>query len=191
MINKALSAIKDSFLGGDRCYLEDTSGKRVIFHSVDSESWSGSTTVSSYAIENREDVSDHIKVGSDSISLKVTLTNHTGINILNPKSMTRINPAGGVDDLISDNLKILKQWRSKGELLTYYGAVSEPESDLVITQLSPSKDSSTGEAVDISISLQRVVIASEKKLRSDIPISVRETQQKGNAKKFTKKISLK
>lgn len=162
MIGEALTSIKN-FLGGERCSLYETDNPttEVVFDAVESENWSLSATVSKHSVEKGKDISDnHVKTSPETIQLKATMTNHTGISMLNPVSLGRIRPLG-VEDVITKQLDRLKMWAETGTWLTYSGAIREPVGSFVVTSFSPSKSSGSGDAVDVSLSLQRVESADE------------------------------
>ena len=175
MITEALSAIKQLKGIPERCYLEDENKTKVHFDSVDSESWSSSTSVTNYSIEKGQNISDHIKVNADTITLSTTLTNHTVIDLLDVGSID-------VSDNISGRLKKIVEWQKTGALLTYYGAVWEGAKNCVITSLSPARSSASGEAVELSLSLQQVIIAEAKEASMDAPDSTKDTIRKGLSK---------
>jgi Dit-like phage tail protein len=189
MINKALTAIKKLKGIPERCYLEDEKKAKVHFDSVDSESWSSSTSVTNYSVEKGQNISDHIKVNADSITLSTTITNHTGISALDTESLNRLDGLDVIDS-VSERLGKLVEWQKSGALLTYYGAVWEGVSNCVITSLGPSRNSGSGEAVELSVSMQKVIIAEHREVAMDIPPSTRETNRKGLAKTDTKTVDM-
>lgn len=182
MISEALAAIKEHTGATERCCLIDKAKNIVQFDAVENELWSLSTTVTNYPVEKGEDISDHIKVNSDSITITATITNHTGINSINLESLARIQGLNEVEDVVRQRLDQLKTWQKEGSLLTYFGAVREPVENFVITSLQPGRDSGTGDAVDLSIGLQKVTIAQYKEVEKDMPSSTRKTTRKGLAK---------
>jgi hypothetical protein len=188
MISEALAAIKEFKGATERCCLVDKEKNIVQLDSVDNESWSLSTTVTNYPVEKGEDISDHIKVNADSITITATITNHTGINSIDPVSLQRIQGFSEVEDVVHQRLYQLKTWQKEGSLLTYFGSVQDPVENLVITSLQPGKDSGTGDAVDLSIGLQKVTIARYKEVEKGMPSSTKKTTRKGLAKTKTETI---
>ncbi len=158
MIGEALSSLQN-FLGGERCYLAEmeNKSKMVILDSVENESWGLTATITSYSVEKGKDISDnHVKASPETITLKATLSNHTGISIMNPTSLTRIG-----DDQITKSLNLLKEWATTGVKLNYSGSLKEPASNFYITSFSPSKSSGSGDGVDVNLVLTRGEAADE------------------------------
>lgn len=190
MIGEALTALKAIFGSSERSYLIDEYKQIVEFDVVESESWSASTNVTSYAVENGDSVSDHIKVNPTSVSLNATITNHTGISVLDPISLLRIQGASDVQDVAREKLEQLEQWRKNGTLLTYVGAVKDAVENCVITSISPSKSSGTGDAIELSINLQKVVIAQYVETQIGLPQSAKSVNQKGQVPTKSSSVSL-
>ncbi len=156
MIGAALSSLAN-FLGGERCYLAEmeNSKEMVTFDTVESENWNLSTTITNYSVEKGKDISDsHVKAKPETISIKATLTNHTGISILDPMSLSRIRGTE-VEDIISKSLERLKRWSETGVKLIYSGSIKEPASNFYLTNFSPSKSSGTGDAIDLNLTLTK------------------------------------
>jgi hypothetical protein len=188
MIGDALSAIKDAYGLPERSYLLDKEKVILQFDVVETESWSSTASVSSYPVEKGVEISDHVKVNPESVSLTATITNHTGISSQDQMSLLRIRGGGSVEDVISEKLASLENWRDNGALLTYFGAVKEPVENLVITSLSSSRSSGSGEAYELQIQMQRVVVAETVDLFSRLPVSAREVRKKGRV--ISEKLSL-
>jgi hypothetical protein len=178
MIGNVLSDIANALSGPERCYLSDPAKNIVEFDVVESEGWTSAASVTKYPVEWGVDISDHVRVNPESLSLKATITNHTGISTMNPSSLTRLRGLS-VEDVIETKSWFLSYWRESGTALTYFGAIHEGVENLVITSLSQSKGSSTGEAVELSISMQKVIVAQSTDSQSDIPQSSRTTKRKG------------
>ena len=178
MIGEALNSLQN-FLGTERCYLADMKNKKnmVIFDSVQSENWSMSATITKYTVEKGNDISDnHVKAGAESVRLQVTITNHTGISILNPVSLSRIG-----EDRVTKNLDLLKEWLESGVKLTYSGSMKEPADNFYITSFSPGKNSGTGDGVDISLTLTKGEAADELEGESGDLSSLAKVVKKGLA----------
>jgi hypothetical protein len=144
--------------------------------------------VSSYTVEKGVEISDHVKVKPETVSLTATITNHTGISSQDQMSLLRVRGGGSVEDVISEKLAALENWRDNGALLTYFGAVKEPVENLVITSLSSSRSSGSGEAYELQIQMQRVIVAEAVDLFSSLPVSAREVRKKGRV--ISEKLSL-
>ncbi len=186
MISNALTAIKKLKGIPERCYLQDENKIRVHFDSVESESWSSSTSVTNYAVyavEKGQNISDHIKVNPDSITLSASITNHTSISRADIESNSL-----DISDNISERLKKILEWQNNGALLTYYGAIWEGVRNCVITSIGQSRNTGSGEAVELSLSLQKVIIAEYREAEMDRPQSVKETSRKGLAKTDTQTV---
>jgi hypothetical protein len=185
MIEEALIAITSLKGIPERCFLEDDNNRKVHFDSVENESWSSSTSVTDYSVEKGKNITDHIKVNPDSISLSSTISNHTSITqqILDAKSLD-------VTDSLTERLNQLIEWQKKGALLTYYGALWEGVTNCLITSMGQNRTSSTGEAVELTLSLQKVEIAEQQETSPASPESTQDTYRKGQAKTQPESIEL-
>lgn len=161
MIGEALASLKN-FLGTERCYLAEKDNKSVtvIFDSIDSESWGSSITLTEHTIDKGKNITEHIKENPDTVTIKATLTNHTGISTLDPISLLRLEGLD-VKDVINERIDQINNWAKEGIFLTYYGAIKKPLEGCIITRVVPSKSAANGEAVELDIELKKVEIADE------------------------------
>ncbi len=159
MIGIAISSIQTYLNNIERCYLEerDNPANIVILDSIDNESWGMSSRVSNQTIEKGKYVSDHVHMGPETVSFTAIITNHTGISVADPTSLSRLQGLD-VTDIITERLQQLTDWLKEQTILNYYGAVYESFEGCVLTSVKPSKTSATGEAINLSIGLQKVKI---------------------------------
>lgn len=150
------------------------------------ESGSFNSSVTSHAVEDGDAVSDHVKPSPDTFSIKTKLVDFNETDRSSLSQARRLM----VDKLtVKDKLDLLKTWRKSGALLTYNGpifssfnsrAYDMTATDIVITSLQEARVDSI---IEVSLSFQKVTIATSMTREIDLPQAAKTTKNKGQTEK--------
>jgi hypothetical protein len=163
-------------------YDKKTGKNQVILGPISGEDESYSANVCSHAIENGSEISDHVHAQPGQFSIKTLLVDKNDVMALAAGLVT------GSNQTVSQKLALLKDWRETGELLVYSGPVFSGMilsgydmyvEDVVIIGLSISRTVDTGEGVEVSISLKKVIIADMLTTSVRLPQPVRPAANAG------------
>lgn len=159
----------------------------IILKTVLTENITMSTQVTSHALENGAEVTDHVQDQPDKFTVKTVLADDVDLTGEAVKYVF-----GGDKYKAADKFKILQSWKSNGDLLTYSGPVFSgagilktgvdlTRSNLVITGLTFDRDNSTGGGFALQISLQEITIAESRTVQVQLPKVITKTKNKGRA----------
>lgn len=153
----------------------------VIIKPVLSEDIGESASVSNHAVEEGSDVADHVDPANGKLSISTIIT----------RDMSLIGSAVfGSDKSPEEKIILLKKWLGNGALLTYSGPVFKgvgvfkqgidiEMTNLVLTNASFKRDSSTGGGFSVALSLGQVRIARAKEVTVSLPKAAQSTVKKG------------
>jgi hypothetical protein len=143
------SKLSDALLGGrSQAFLSDGIFD-VVLDSVMEISENDAFVVTKHTIEDGADISDHIKSDPKTVEISAILTDND-FDLLDPFSF--------FDETIEDREETLEIWKDDKPILTYFGHEKDIE-DVVISNISRSKNQDTGEGLAIDISLVKVNVA--------------------------------
>jgi hypothetical protein len=145
-----------------------------------SEGTNDSNDITSHAIEDGSDISDHVISKPRTFSLDVVLSDEI-IDAQDPNSIINRFTA-----TIKDRLGIIENWLTNKDVLTYY-AFEEDFEDVVIQSISKKKSLDVGSGVGLNIVLMRINIADSE----SVNVKIKQQPAKAQAKASTEKHQLK
>ena len=123
----------------------------IVFDTVLNYTAKDTFQVTSHAIEDGGDVSDHVIAKPHEISFSTVLTDD---------DFSLLDPTSFFNATVQDRFDILELWRDDKPILTYYGHKTDVE-NLVLTSVTRNKNLDTGNGwgVDISLVVINVAVA--------------------------------
>ncbi len=154
----------------------------VILTPVMSESESLSAEITRNAVEDGSNITDHVHPQPLSISVTTFFADKNDIMAAAPALIF------GADKTVTEKIGWLKAWREFGVLLTYSGPVFSGviqkgydifAEDMVISALDITRSPENGSGVEVSISLQKVVVAQSRMKSISLPQAARPRANRG------------
>lgn len=158
----------------------------VILKPVTAEDISESASVTSHAVEDGGDISDHVEPQSNKLSLSTVFA----------RNMNVVSALVSSDKSPEKKIKMLTTWKTNGELLTYSGPVFKgirffkqgidiTMKNLVITSVSFKRSSDSGGGFMCQIGLEQLRIAYAKEVTVTLPAAAQSTNKKGPSETST------
>lgn len=152
----------------------------IILRPVLSEDISESASVTSHAVEDGSDITDHVQPSPSKLSLSLVIT----------RDMSILNMLVGSDKSPEEKIRTLELWRETGELLTYSGPVFKgvgifkqgidiDMKNIVITGMAFKRDSSTGGGFLVTLSFDQIKIAYAKTVSIALPKAAQSPRNQG------------
>ena len=158
---------------------------RVILTSVMSETETLGAEITKNAVEDGSNINDHVHVQPYQFAFKCFFADK------NDLMAAAANLLLGADKTVTEKIVILKAWRTFGTLLTYSGPLFSGFmtkgydiycENMVISNLGIGRSQDNGVGVDVSISLQEIVIAQAMIENIALPVSARSRANAGAAR---------
>lgn len=138
-------------------FTQDNPLEALEFDASVSEIHSGDTSVTDHPVEEGSDITDHVRRNPESLQINAIVTNHP---ILIARSL-RVLPSvrgGDPDSRAEDAYGFLKEHKDAGTVMGLSTTLRDYK-NMVITALSVSRDSTTGNIVDISLTVREIIVA--------------------------------
>lgn len=134
----------------------------VVFDVIITENDSDSLNVTRHAVEDGSDVTDHVNSTPRKFSIDAILTD-ADLDVLNPVSF--------LNKTIDERLDVIDKWIKKKKVLTYYGHDKDIE-DVIVQSISRKRSQSTGDGLEVSLSIDKINIVSSVQQNIDIKTTV-------------------
>lgn len=171
-----------SLLTGTKASLSDGELTEVILGPVSEESKKISADVPMSAVENGTEVGDHIHTKPSQFSVNTIFTDSSDL------ISAALSALSGGSMSVSDKIKTLEDWQKSGTLLTYSGPVFSSflhsgydmiVSDVVISDLSITRNNDTGAGVLVGIQLSKIPMATAAMTTIELPKALSSKTNKG------------
>lgn len=169
--------ISDAFKGQrTQAFLSDGTDN-VLFNVTISTTETDTNEVTSHAVEQGADITDHIIEKPKQFSFNAVLSDN---------DLSIINPSGFFEESIEDRKKILDKWIKNKTLLTYYGHETDID-NIVIESITKSKTRDTGEGLSLDIKIRQINIVESTTVDIDITPIIKKgkTAKKNQSNKAT------
>lgn len=157
---------------------------RVILTSVMSESETLGAEITKNAVEDGSNINDHVHVQPYQFGFKCFFADK------NDLMAAATSLIFGAEKSVREKVAILKAWRTFGTLLEYSGPLFSGFmtkgydiycESMVMSNLGISRSTDNGVGVEVSITLQEIVIAQAMMENIALPVSARARAQRGPA----------
>jgi hypothetical protein len=153
----------------------------VRFDSSDKETHTSGVELSDHPVEEGADVTDHIRIKPDEIELNGVISNTP---LLFLASFQAESPVEGSNESTHDRVEVayrqLREFQRSGVLVDVITSL-RTYSNMVITNISISRDVHSGNILDSTISLREMTMATAMSI--DVPVPVAKKAKKNAGKK--------
>lgn len=174
--------LSDLLFGTPAMIMCQKTSTEVILGPVMSESENYSVEVSSYAIENGSEVSDHVHAQPETFSITTFLVD------ANDLMQSATSLIFGAKQSVAEKIALLRFWQDEGELVTYSGPVMSGlfskgydiyVEDLIINNMRIERNSNSGSGIEVTLEFKKIIIAYMEITKINLPQAIQRTSARG------------
>lgn len=191
-----LDGIKEIFTGKEPYLVEEKPNEKenikLMLGPILSEGGSMSVSAMNHAIETAEDITDHVHINPDVYSIKTFLVDANDLLASGISAASSSIFGGSKPQTVEEKMEQLKTWKNAGTLLTYNGprfsvkykgtslknGYDVIRKEVIILRIDWNRSQSSGEGLEVTLSLQKVIIATAATTRLNRPKRTRSKKKK-------------